>query len=932
MLGDSTLVGRGVAMLAKTFYVTPSTSDFTYQYALFLANPTHDSTQQPFFNVYVLDENGNTIPACGSYNVAAGYGTVGFDTIASLSDCNETMPVYYKNWSLVNVPLKNYIGQCVTVEFVSSDCEPGGHFGYAYVDCSCSPFGVISSSPNICGGDSISLSAPPGAGSYAWTGPPGGILTDTALQTIWVDLPGTYTVIAIPVTGETCADTLTITVGSTTSPEPTPSFTTTTACAGQAIHFINTSTDTATASFYWDFYNIGIYNDTNIVNPTWVYTAPGTYTVNLKEIYNGCGKDTLITVTVDSSVLGGFTITGSECINNPLIFTNTSRGSTSYKWNFGDPASGTSDTTSSFNPPSFTYTAVGTYTVTLIAKNSGPCPDTAMEIIVINSYPRPIITGLDSVCPSYSDTLKVVGGTSSYTYSWSTGATTSSISVASASTATITVTATNGECSHDTTFVVYRVLPVSTITASKDSVCSGSSDTLSASGGSSYRWSSGSTSSSIIVNPAIPTTYTLFATKGTCTDSSTIKIGILKTIDESLSISKDSICPGDTVRLTSAPVGTIALSYSWNTGGTYDTINVHPNVTTTYTATITGKCNSTTKTITALVVPLPIPVITGTSWKCHFIKDTLTVSSSTSPTTYLWSNGSTKSTYYTGEIDADSTISVIAINALGCSDTTSFFITSRAVPDITINKPAPACSGQPVEIIAKATGTGPFTYTWEPGGETTDSISVPSPADSSTVTYTATVTNGCPASKIVEVTAEFPVLYTIGTQTVTIEADTAILWASGNSKPPYHWQDSLETPCLDPPACDTVRVTPTVTTTYTVTGVDKAGCEVTGYVTVVVDVPCLNFTVPNVFTPDFAGTNGHDNEFYIKTENLNGWSIIIFDRWGKEMYSNSTNQFQYWNGTNKDGTNAPDGVYYYVITGVCQNTTYKKEGFVQLIR
>jgi CHU_C Type IX secretion signal domain/SprB repeat len=645
----------------------------------------------------------------------------------------------------------------------------------------------------------------------------------------------------------------------------------------------------------------------------------GTYTCTISDS-SGCKYD--MEVVLVNPITPTITIAPGDdsiCIGTSVPM--TASGVSTYTWT---PTTGLSCYTCA--SPTATPTTTTTYTVSGL--DSIGCPATATALINVFQTPRPVISGKDSVCTGYTDTLTATGGTS---YTWSDGATTSSIHIIISSPTTVTVLAKNGICTHDTTFTIKAVSLAPRIVPSKDSACSGDTVKLSATGGVSYSWSNHSTSTSIIVSPNVPTTYTLYTTFGTCKDSSTITIGIEKDINETLSTNPDSICPGSLITLKSTPTGTSPMSYSWNTGGTYDTINARPNVTTIYTVTIYGKCNSTTKTITALVVPLPASVISGTSWKCHFIKDTLTVSSSTNPTTYLWSNGSTKDTYYTGEIDADSTISLIAFNALGCSDTTSFLITSRAVPDITISKPPAACTGLPVEIIAKATGTGPFTYSWSPGGETTDSISVPSPADSTSVTYTATVTNGCPASKIIEITAEFPILNTIGTQTVNIVSDTSVLWASGNSVPPYHWQDSLETVCLDPPACDTVRVTPTITTTYTVTGKDKAGCEVTGYVTVIVEVTCLNFTVPNVFTPGYAGTTGHDNEFYIKTENLNAWSIVIFDRWGKEMY-NSTNPYQYWSGTNESGSQAADGVYYYVITGVCQNTTYKKEGFVQLIR
>jgi len=100
---------------------------------------------------------------------------------------------------------------------------------------------------------------------------------------------------------------------------------------------------------------------------------------------------------------------------------------------------------------------------------------------------------------------------------------------------------------------------------------------------------------------------------------------------------------------------------------------------------------------------------------------------------------------------------------------------------------------------------------------------------------------------------------------------------------------------------------------------------------VTVEIPCIDLVVPNVFTPNNAGPSGVNNVFYIKTETLDLWSILIYDRWGKEMYK-STNPLQYWNGTSESNGQAADGVYYYIINATCHGTTYKKDGFVQLIR
>jgi PKD repeat protein len=59
-------------------------------------------------------------------------------------------------------------------------------------------------------------------------------------------------------------------------------------------------------------------------------------------------------------------------------FINTSAGANTYEWIFGD------GTNSILANPAHTYTAAGTYTVTLAAQN-GPCIDTARLTVVVNA-------------------------------------------------------------------------------------------------------------------------------------------------------------------------------------------------------------------------------------------------------------------------------------------------------------------------------------------------------------------------------------------------------------------------------------------------------------------------------------------------------------------------------------------------------------------
>lgn len=524
-------------------------------------------------------------------------------------------------------------------------------------------------------------------------------------------------------------------------------------------------------------------------------------------------------------------------------------------------------------------------------------------------------------------TTNLSGGVSPYTYLWTPSAQTNQTATGlSAGTYTITVKDANG-CTSSESVTVTQPATVNIIVTSipSDSACTGQTVVFNATGANNYLWSTGGTTSSITVLIPVGDTayYGVKGMVGGCSDSIPVKIKIIPVTTASVNATNDTVCPHGSSIITATPAGG-QVTYKWNNGATMSTITVTDTVTTTYTVTVYGICDSTKEMKTITVIPLPKPVISGTLWKCKGIKDTLTVSSSINPTTYLWSNGSTTSNYYTGTINADSTIYVKTENSLGCPVTDTFHIAVKQYPTATI-KYSPQCGNTPDTIKVNASGTGPFTYMWNTGG-TYDTINV---AVSDTTIFKVVISNGCPITKTVTIIPYFPSLSACCNNTINIGGDTTIL-ASGADIVSYQWEPATGLNC---DTCANVIAGPTVTTTYTVTGRDAAGCPVERTVTIIVERPCFNFTVPNVFTPTNAGTLGLDNSFYINTiySNFSSWSIIVYDRWGKEMYS-STNPDQYWTGTGKDGGEAPAGVYYYVINAVCQGTNYKKDGFVQLIR
>ncbi|HVA99525.1 MAG TPA: T9SS type A sorting domain-containing protein, partial [Bacteroidia bacterium] len=187
----------------------------------------------------------------------------------------------------------------------------------------------------------------------------------------------------------------------------------------------------------------------------------------------------------------------------------------SYNWS----TSSTSD--------SITVSTANTYSVTVTDANG--CKGTATASVTVNSLPTATISGLSAICAGTMDTLVAnASGSSPFTYNWSTSSTNDSIAVSTANTYSVTVSDANGCKGTATASVTVNPLPTITITG-MDSIVSGTNDTLTASGGTSYVWTSGSTTDTTVVAPTTTTTYSVTATNSfgcSAIDSFTVVIRI----------------------------------------------------------------------------------------------------------------------------------------------------------------------------------------------------------------------------------------------------------------------------------------------------------------------------------------------------------------------------------------------------------------------
>lgn len=365
----------GVAdRLEQTFNVTSSNANFTYKYAVVFEDPGHGLTDQPSFQIEMLDSSGLQIP-CTFYNVAAGQNIPGF--IASTNCAN----VVYKPWSNVSVDLTGYIGQNVTIRFTTFDCSLGGHYAYAYIDGSCITL-QQAITDTICVGETKTVCAPLGYASYLWNGSSVNGLTS---QCVTTSNPGNYSVQTTQVTG--CpGPQFYYTLHN--FPKPNANFNTGNSInnCGLIVDFNNTSSMSAgiLTTYNWNF---GDGTTSQLEDPSHTYLNPGTYSVSLiVGSSRGCYDTTMQVVTVNPLPAAVFTFSNG-CEFAPVLFndiSNIQQGVINqWSWDFGDGS-----VLSANQNPTHTYLNPGTFTVSLNITSNFGCVASQTQAITISEKPH----------------------------------------------------------------------------------------------------------------------------------------------------------------------------------------------------------------------------------------------------------------------------------------------------------------------------------------------------------------------------------------------------------------------------------------------------------------------------------------------------------------------------------------------------------------
>jgi gliding motility-associated-like protein len=539
------------------------------------------------------------------------------------------------------------------------------------------------------------------------------------------------------------------------------------------------------------------------------------------------------------------------------------------------------------------------------------------------------------ICPGDTATLTANPG---FQYAWSNGITTQSIKVITAGNYYVTLTDTIG-CSGQSApvQVITRPAPLATISpAGPVTKCPGDSVTLSAGGGQTYLWSTGSTLQNIIISAAGNYTVIVTDTSGCNATAGPVSVS-------NYSIPPATITPanyviiivGDSAQLTASS----GSSYLWSNGATTQMITVADSGTYTVTVTSSGGCTSVAPQV--LVIPITSSTLVNIFGATTFCEgDSVLLSSNLALGNQWYFNGAlipgaTDDQYYAADSGYYYDIVTQPNGTSVKSDSIS--VTVMPAPNAPVVADAAICEGETALLTVQPDGATTFQwYDQQTGGtQVATGLSYTTPPLTITTGYfvQATGTNGC-------VNAFREIVQAIVTPAPVAGFNQVIQSAGAGSFLVNFTQTAgVGFACYwdfgDPSSSDNTSFVENPSHQYSIAGnynvmlivSNLAGCPDTIIKTVTVTNSTEIF-IPTSFTPNQDGAN---DLFLVRGPNLREIDMSIYNQWGELIFHQSGASVS-WDGTRK-GSRLQNATYTYAIQVVLQNGSKRSfNGKISVIR
>ncbi|MBS1637460.1 MAG: gliding motility-associated C-terminal domain-containing protein [Bacteroidetes bacterium] len=846
-----------------------------------------------------------------------------------------------------------------TVSVVTNTSTPNLSMGSNQV-ITCS-----ASSVTLTGSSSTPLAA------YSWMGPNTGVPAGSAPtgSATNVTSAGIYTLtVTNPANG--CSVSNTLSVSSNTSmPQISMNPGQMISCSSTTVS-ISGSSSTPGANYSWTGPVVGTPAGATPNASSTAVSSAGIYTLTITSPANGCSITGTVAVTSNSavpqlSVAGSQTITCSA--SSATLSGSSPVSGATYAWT--GPGAGVPAGSS---PAAATtiVSASGNYTLTVTDPATG-CTNQAVIPVTTDTL-QPVLnmgTNQAITCTTTSATLTANSSTPGAGFSWTgpgsgipAGSTPGSPTTVVGGSGVYTLTVNNpaNGCVSSNTVSVSSNTAIPQVSAGSSQTLTCSTTTVNISGSSStpgvsYSWTgpasgvaagSSPTASTTAVSSAGIYTLTVLTVSTGCQNTATVAVSTSSQVPQiTIGTNQTITCTDHTVTLSGSS-SSAGVSYSWTGPLAGNTAGSTPTATTTqvtqagiYTLTVTDPVTGCSASQSLSVITDSIkPVITVNA------SGSATLSCANSSVTFTASAPGNNTLNWTGpggalsgnpvSVQTSGVYTVQATNpSNGCTASSTVAVSGNVLlPSLSVlpGVDSISCMNPTVSIQATSNASVP-AYTWSGPGGYTSSQPTASGIFSPGV-YTVVVTDsvsGCSATSTVAITqgsnpqAGFNANPATGTAPLPVQFTNT----SSNGFTGFSWSfgDSNTSSATNP------ANTYTLAGTYTVTLVGIAAnpnCNDTiSSVIIVTDEEGIE--IPNVFTPNGDGAN---DVFTIKTNGYKDLELVIYNRWGQVLIELSGLNLG-WDGVNANGKHAPDGTYFYMLTGTSlSGKSIERTGFLTLFR
>lgn len=567
---------------------------------------------------------------------------------------------------------------------------------------------------------------------------------------------------------------------------------------------------------------------------------------------------------------------GVTCDGFTVNFSNatTNLAGTVYAWNFGEPASGTANS-SSLETPIHVYKDTGVYKVALTVTLGGVCSST--DTLMVRVYPGffPDFTTIGPLCKGtpviFNDQTTAKYGTA-VSWKWDFG---------------------NSSTTGDTSKIKNP----------------------------NYTYAdSGSYQVKLIVGSSLG-----------CADSITKTVVVNNSPVINLIPRDTLICFIDTLQLKTNNTGSFIWTPNYNISSlTSPNPFVSPKLPTKYFLNFTDVFGCSNRDSVFVDVKTSVTVNAGNDTTiCR--TDGLIINTTGTGLRHIWTpalylNSDTAKRPFANPLDAVITYKVVA-NIGKCKDSSTVTITTLPYPVANAGKDTSVCFGRTAFLKA----SGGISYQWTPSTFLSASdIANPTVVNPTTTTqYIVAVRDvvGCPkpAFDTVIVSVDPPLLPNAGPSDTTVVLGEP-LFLNGSGGQTYLWQPSR---WLSNPGIANPVALPEDNITYQLLVTSISGCQATDSIRIKLYKVPPSFYLPTGFTPNYDGKNDVIKPILLGMKSLNYFRV--YDRWGKLLFY-TTQKGAGWDGTFKGNPQDP-GTYVWMASGATfTGEVIVRKGYVVLIR